>query len=109
MLSFAAAFALALASLFGSVSAEAPVTEYQPYNAPAEVNPFEGMTAAECGELPDYQSTKDCALALWDMDALDLPACAEEDTADCYWISRGGFDFIDINGFAYFLPKVLEA
>lgn len=98
MFAFAAAFALAIASFFGAV---AP--------APVEASPFAGMTAAECGELPDYKSTHDCVMALWDMGTLDLEACGWEDSADCVWISRGGSDFIDVNGYAYYLPIVLTA
>lgn len=105
MFAFAAALALAIASLFGSV----PAADFQPFDAPAEVNPFSGMTAAECGELPDYQSTHDCVMALWDMGTLDLEACGWEDSADCVWINRGGSDFIDVNGYAYYLPRVLTA
>lgn len=113
MFALIASALIALASVFGSAPVEAPVSapveQFQPFDAPAEVNPFAGMTAAECGELPDYQSTKDCALALWSMGTLDLPKCVEEDHANCVFRSNYGSDFIDINGFAYFLPEVMEA
>lgn len=106
MFAFAASLALAVATLLAPAA-----VEYAPADAPAQINPFAGMTAAECGDLPDYQSTKDCVTALWDMGTLDLEPCAAEDTADCVWITRweDGLSFIDVNGFAYYLPQVLEA
>lgn len=64
-----------------------------------------------CATVGDYYGTKDCVLdayKVWKNDGT-LPLCEFEDSTNCLWLSLpGAASFIDVDGFAYYLPPIVH-
>ena len=64
---------------------------------------------AHCATVGTYDDTKDCVLDAYKSFGSDgLDVCEFEDSIDCIWYGEHGqASFIDVDGFAYYLPPTV--